>query len=188
MLFWSEQRDSNPQHTAWKAVALPVELCPHWVEIRGSNSFFKCHKLACWPVTPKTTYKISWSEQRDSNPWHFRWQRKILPDWIMPAFGTQGWSWTSILRLSVARFTIKLHEYILVKAVGIEPTACWLRVSCSNQLSYASTFNKKYWKTSWCFELESNQRLPSCKGGTLPVWVTEAYWRLRQESNLRQSG
>lgn len=31
---------------------------------------------------------------------------------------------------------------ILVKAVGLEPTACGLRVRCSNQLSYASTFNK----------------------------------------------
>ena len=65
MLFWSEQRDLNPQHTAWKAVALPVELCPQ---------------------KRKSLEKIYWSGQRDSNPWHSRWQRDILPDWIMPAY------------------------------------------------------------------------------------------------------
>jgi len=25
---WSGRRDSNPRHTAWKAVALPAELLP----------------------------------------------------------------------------------------------------------------------------------------------------------------
>lgn len=30
-LFWSGQRDSNPQQPDWKSGTLPIELCPHIV-------------------------------------------------------------------------------------------------------------------------------------------------------------
>jgi dCMP deaminase len=40
---WSGRRDSNPRHTAWKAVALPAELLPP----ASSRPFVRCAVAAC---------------------------------------------------------------------------------------------------------------------------------------------
>ncbi len=61
----SEKRDSNPQPSAWKADALPIELF--------SRIFFKV--LWCCTVL----FYSKKSEKRDSNPQPSAWKADALP-------------------------------------------------------------------------------------------------------------
>ena len=121
MLFWSEQRDLNPQHTAWKAVALPVELCPHWVEIRGSNSFFKCHKLACCRLHQKPHIK-----------------------YLGAGNGTRT---RDIFVGNETFYLTELHPHLVLKA-GLEPAVFRLSVERFNRLSYMSICWWKQWESN----------------------------------------
>ena len=44
IIFWSGKRGSNSQPTAWKAVALPIELFPHISNVFSPSTFFELRR------------------------------------------------------------------------------------------------------------------------------------------------
>lgn len=131
-----------------------IELCPHWVEIRGSNSFLKCHKLACCRLHQKPHIKYLGAGNGTRTRDIFVGNEVFYLTELCPHLVLQSGLEPELFRLSVERFNqLSYRSIILVKAVGLEPTACGLRVRCSNQLSYASTLIKSIKKqvgaSSW---------------------------------------
>ncbi len=82
---WSGGRDSNPQQSAWKADALPIELPPHgrgdWIR---TSDVHRC--------TPGSNNQ--WSGGRDSNPQQSAWKADALPI-ELPPHGRGDWIRTS---------------------------------------------------------------------------------------------
>lgn len=124
MLFWNEQRDSNPQHTAWKAVALPIELCPHWVEIRGSNSFLKCHKLACCRLHQKPHINYIGADNGTRTRDIFVGNEVFYLTELYPHLVLKAGVEPAYCDYQSHAFPLSYMSIMLVKAVGIEPTAC----------------------------------------------------------------
>ena len=47
---WSGKRVSNPQPTAWKAVALPIELFPHTLFVHSSHCYIMVGRAGFEPT------------------------------------------------------------------------------------------------------------------------------------------
>ena len=120
--FWAQPKpqsgrwDSNPQHPAWKAGALPLsytrnsELFPRTISPHLSNSI---HLLLCHCNT-----NPNWAG-RDSNP-----RRRKPADLQSAPFGHSGICPGSTCPLVNAALRSKL-------AVGVEPTTAGLQNQCS---------------------------------------------------------
>ena len=95
---------------------------------------------------------ISWSGQRDSNPWHSRWQRDILPDWIMPAYMVGHKRIELSPRVPQTRvLTCYTNAHIILNLVlkaGLEPAVFRLSVERFNRLSYMSICWWKQWESN----------------------------------------
>ena len=59
-----------------------------------------------------------------------------LAAWVSPHF---YWFFSAVKEQIPNYF----GKYYLEPAEGLEPTTCWLQISCSSQLSYAGKINKK---------------------------------------------
>ena len=115
---------------------------------------------------PRKTHRtnIEWSGWRDSNPRPSAWKADALANWATPASHYNGgenrsrtyepkgsrftvcrrWPLDYLTKLFVL-YTLVEHwrncqffSFRMVLARGFEPRACWLQISCSSQLSYAS--------------------------------------------------
>ena len=70
--------------------------------------------------------------------------------------------------------------------IGVEPTTCWLQISCSaiephQQMGVCSSPKK----CTWCLEVESNHRHQDFQSCALPTELSRHKWRSGRDLNSR---
>ena len=72
-------------------------------------------------------------------------------------------------------------RFVVEPVIGLEPTTCWLQISCSaNWATPASA--SPFW---WCLGAESNHRQADFQSAALPTELPRQVWRPRTGSNRR---
>ena len=76
--------------------------------------------------------------------------------------------------------------YLLELAIGIEPTTCWLQISCSAYWATPAYYVSSYFCFLWCLGAESNHRHGDFQSPALPTELPrQKKWRPGTGSNRR---
>ena len=95
----------------------------------------------------------------------------------------------NVTDLQSAPFGLSGTPPFMELAIGIEPTTCWLQVSCSTVEPCQHIITKKlfyfHFKFKWRLRRGSNPRPLAWQASTLTNWATEPHlWWKQQGSNL----